>query len=158
METTKKTLSRKVTATFFKPNPLLDSEALYDRFSRWWSAITNDKQVNKSLTATHFLLAAVLRGKNWQKGFVQVTNRTKLENGMLPSFSANRALRILNSAYCEASVLAPFGGIVDHEMLEQVRLVLAKSGYYDNVLKKHPYDLDVIERIENAVELIEVTI
>lgn len=127
------TLSRKVTATFFT------NADGYSALVTHWSALMQDTDARKRVTAAHHLLYQALRGKNWQKGFTDVTNPVKLANGMTPGHPARAVLPLIHSPYHEAFLLAPFAGLVTPEALARVRALLPVYQYSVNPFEEAPY-------------------
>jgi hypothetical protein len=127
------TLSRKVTATFFT------NADGYSALVAHWSALMQDTDARKRVTAAHHLLYQALRGKNWQQGFTDVTNTVKLANGMTPGHPARAVLPLLRSPFHEPFLLAPFAGLVTPEALARVRLLLPAYRYDINPLEEAPY-------------------
>ena len=68
------TLPKAVTSTFFV-NP--DG---FEVLSKRWKTICNDSVPRKLDAFSHYLYA-ILRGKDWKKGFTPPSNSTKIENG-----------------------------------------------------------------------------
>lgn len=117
------TLSRAVTARFF---PDIES---YVALQRRWSALVNSDRRHE-LTAAHHLLYLALRGKDWRRAFMPITNRRKLENGAFVAWGLFRALGTLHYSRDEDALLAPFGDLVTPEMLRQARALLPQPSPY----------------------------
>ena len=143
-----KTLSRKLTATFF------EYEGAREALRKHWA----DK-ARFGAGAEHIALYTILMGRDWTKGFVPVgqepqpkpgqdkayyrqlkdregtllprkehtVNRKgtiKLANGVVANGARERVARLISSAYYTVSILRPFGGLVSPDVLERVRLTL----------------------------------
>lgn len=127
------TLSKEVTATFFK------TADQYQRLRARWSELMNDSETCKTLRAEHHLLYLALLGKDWRRGFCYTRNPRKLENGYLPTFGAMIALSNVKSLYNSPRLLAPFAGVIDEDILKSVRARLPKSGWYTDLLAEDAY-------------------
>ncbi len=108
------TLSRAITARFF-PNP--DS---YNAFRKHWSALINSERKHE-LSAAHHLLYLALIGKDWRKAFTPPTNQRKLDNGAFLGWKMFQALYRIRIRYKEEELLAPFGGLITPQMLNELR-------------------------------------
>jgi hypothetical protein len=117
------TLPRAVTAQIF---PSTDS---YTALRTHWRALLRS-DCKHELTAAHHLLYLALLGKDWRKAFTPITNERKLANGAFPGWALFRALRSLHSPWEEATLLAPFEGIVSLPMLQFVRKLLPLANAY----------------------------
>jgi hypothetical protein len=124
------TLNRTITSTFFK------SEEDYNKLMAHWSQLMQNNEARKCLRAEHHILYLVLRGKDWRKGFTLATNPIKLANGMAPDLGVKNALYAFHCGYI-TDLLAPFGDLVDKEMLEKARALVPKGS---NPLEKDAYD------------------
>lgn len=96
----------------------------YEALVAHWRRLVTDKEARKALTAAHFLLYAVLRGKDWRKGFTRATRASKLANGHDPQHAANEALR---RVHLWGDLLAAFGDSVTRPTLERVRAILPRQ-------------------------------
>lgn len=67
------TLSKQITAA------LTGGEEGYNTVVRDWKRVVAEGKIK--LRPEHYLLYAILRGKDYRKAFTPVTNKTKLENG-----------------------------------------------------------------------------
>lgn len=108
-------LSKSITCKFFSDS------ASYEALCNRWAEVFNSDEKHQ-LRASHFLLYAVLRGKDWRKAFSTPSNPNKLNN--LNDFALGQALYEVSSTYYEPSLLAPFGGLVTKEMMAEVRKLL----------------------------------
>ena len=81
-----KTLSKEITKDFYK------NEDGYQELKTAWSAATQNKDIE--LTATDYLLYAILRGKDWTKALPIKTNSVKVENGGV--YDGKRYVALLN--------------------------------------------------------------
>lgn len=68
------TLGKQITQNFF-----LNEDGFTQLQERWSEAVQSK---DTTLTSQHHLLYQVLRGKNWQKGFTEITNANKIKAGM----------------------------------------------------------------------------
>ena len=107
------TLNKEITAKFFK------NEEGYEKLQQRWSELVNNPETNKQLKAEHHLLYAVLRGKDWRKGFTEATNQRKLDNGYRPDYAIREALYRFRNY--DQSLLKPFEGIIDKKGLDEAR-------------------------------------
>ena len=80
------TLSKTITSKFFA------TESGYDEMRRRWLKAVNDKEVRKTLTASHHALYTILSGKNLGKSFTPISNQVKLDNGARPYGAAIDAI------------------------------------------------------------------
>jgi hypothetical protein len=123
------TLGREVTRDFFK-----NGASGYAALERRWSGLVSDPETRRGLRAEHHLLYAILRGKDWRKGFCirtpdgawkpNLTNPVKLENGGLCDWGLAHALRGLHSTLWESRLLVPFEGLITVETLQAVRALV----------------------------------
>lgn len=88
----------------------------------------------KNLRTVHFMLYAILRNRDWRKGFTSTTNKNKLANGRKPNDTLNHSLMVLRSmlkhgtndwqVQMAARELVEFntifGDTITAEMLEQI--------------------------------------
>jgi len=98
------TLGKNITPLFFKEE--LRSEA-YEAIQRRWSEIVNSDE-RKTLTPAHHLLYAVVRGKDWRKGFTPITNKRKLDNGGEGEWGLYKALRRLSYSAATCSIFSEY--------------------------------------------------
>ena len=108
------TLSRAITAQYFT-----DTNAYTALHAHWRTLVGSDRK--RELGAAHHLLYLALLGKDWRKGFTPPSNPHKLANGAFVGWALFRALRMLHSQVAEPGLLAPFGGLVTPQMLQQLR-------------------------------------
>ncbi len=108
------TLPRAITALVFS------NSTSYDHLRRHWSGLIRSPRKHE-LRAMHHLLYLALLGKDWRRGFGQITSRRKLANGAFFNWGMFRALAALHSPSREGELLAPFDGLVTAGMLEQIR-------------------------------------
>lgn len=78
------TLSKKITPLFFKEDIRHDC---YSEAKKHWLKL----QYSHKLTLAHYIVYAVLRGKDWRKCFTPVTNEIKIINGTSPNASLRQA-------------------------------------------------------------------
>lgn len=116
-------LSRAITARFF-PKP--DS---YNAFRKHWSAFINSERKHE-LSAAHHLLYLALIGKDWRKAFTPPTNPRKLDNGAFQGWEMFRALQTIQFKFREEELIAPFGGSITSEMLDELRDLLSNANPY----------------------------
>jgi hypothetical protein len=115
------TLSKKMTARFFaRPEA-------FQHLRAHWRAIVNSSRRDE-LRAEHYLLYLALRGKDWRKGFVPITNPRKLANGGYDTWRMRCALAKIHRAAAlgetASPLLKPFDTVVTLEMLQALRAVL----------------------------------
>ena len=125
------TLNKTITQTFF------GSENGYDNLVAHWSAMTQGKITRRRLSAAHYLLYAVLRGRNWHNGFTNPTNTNKVHNGYRPH--SIRALQEVRNKCYNKWLLEPFAGLVTEEALDRVRELLPIVSLEENPLGVEPY-------------------
>lgn len=134
-----RTLSRKITHEWFPDAAAFNAVKL-----AWKEALKTD-----DLRPEHHMLYAMIRGKDYTRGFPLPTNQTKLDNGYRAERKAsfyrivgkhvnyqpqpNRNLRIASASY--PGLLLPFKGTITQEMLEKLREFLPT----DPSPKKDPY-------------------
>jgi hypothetical protein len=75
-------------------------------------------KARKPLNSSHFLLYAILRNRDWTKGWTTPLKAGKLlEN----AYKRNQAFYAIKSPHFKNDLLAPFGETITQEMLERVR-------------------------------------
>lgn len=79
------TLSKKITPIFFKEDI---RHNCYNEVKKHWLTL----QKSHELTLSHYIVYAILRGKDWRKCFTPVTNEIKIINGMAPTASLRQAM------------------------------------------------------------------
>jgi hypothetical protein len=122
------TLNKTITARFYR------DEDGYPALTQEWARLVNNPV--QILSAQDHLLYAILRGKDWRKGFVLVTNPTKVTNG---ATSGNgpahvRAVRSLLRGY--NGPLKPFLSPGSPALLARL---LPVYGYDTNPLPEEAY-------------------
>lgn len=107
------TLSKKVTRKFYS------SEDGFATLQAHWSAAVRSKQV---LPAHLHLLYAILRGKDYRRGFGRVTNKVKLENGANPQQGLFQAMNTLQYKirYYPHDLIRAMGDTVSKEGLKEI--------------------------------------
>ncbi len=120
------TLNKTITAGFFK------SAEDYERMKEYWAGLVTDPNENKTLTPDLFLFYAVLRGKDWRKGFAPIKNGNKLANGGKVGWCLYAALDRIHSKHTQSFYLATFGDFLAEGTMDKVRAILAKApGYFE---------------------------
>lgn len=79
------------------------------------------------LDARHHLLYAILRGKDWRKGFAPCADVNRLENGYARWAAATRAIRSLHDPVREGELTAPFDGLLSDGALSAIRAAVPKG-------------------------------
>jgi hypothetical protein len=114
------TLSRATTAQFFT-----DIDA-FRHFQHIWRALARANST--ALRAEHHMLYAMLRGRDWRKGFAIPVNPNKVLNGALCMWSMRTAFAIIEFAgrddHAATDVLAVFEGTLTNESLHALHQVL----------------------------------
>lgn len=128
-----KKLNKEITAAFYR-----DAEG-YAALQAHWSCLMRDETRRHSLTAAHFLLYLILRGRNWQHAFAPMTNPRKLENGGFYNWGARRALRALHSEWEEERLLKPFAAFVRSDALCLIREWVPPLRWDEDPLEREPY-------------------
>lgn len=134
------TLGKKLTPGFF-----------IDQDNGWTETQTRWKQLCKEkapLTSTDFLLYAILRGKDFRKGFGPTSSPTKLKNGFTEDSGLRTALSKLkeNSVSLERTEKGAsiFAGIVNPSKLREFVLKhLPKIAVGQSLLTLEPYSDDL---------------
>ena len=126
------TLNKKITATWFL------SEDSFDALTAHWSKLVNDKESRKKLTSVHYMVYAILRGKNWHKCFTKPTNVNKLANGYHPAYAAKKAWSVLFNLRNSDYVLAPFKDFVTPDALVKIRALITSISF--NMFETEPYN------------------
>jgi hypothetical protein len=132
------TLNKTITSSFFV------SPEGYAELQRRWSQIVNSEEKH-NLTPAHYLLYAVLRGKDWRKGFVTPKRQDPSWQGATPvaAYHALGTVRHLSLSIGSRSSFAAFwtthfGDILNAQGLEALRELLP-SGYSTNALEADAY-------------------
>jgi len=93
----------------------------------WRGAIAR-RETRSELTSAHYLLYAVLMGRDWRKGFTPITSVRKIENGGTWNAGWCHAFAALHvatkSPEAATTFLTPFAGAVTSEMLRTAVAVL----------------------------------
>jgi hypothetical protein len=115
------TLNKTITSSFFC------HENGYDLLISVWSKAVNDPEVKKTLTSSHHLAYAVLRGKDFRKAFTPITDANKLANGSWEhqgySIAWERLAYALNHPV--------FGSLTNKDTLKLMRAVLPFTKDFD---------------------------
>lgn len=129
-----KTLGKSITSQFFN-----DPETGFHQAKALWKSALDSKT---DLTAADHLAYAILRGKDYRKGFGPITNKNKLANGATWAFRAAliRVGRPLKSGV--------FKDIVTPDAYEIIKGLMGKmpGAYSDN-----PFDLPEYVSRESAL-------
>lgn len=128
-----KTLNRQTTAAFFQ-----GADGYKDLTDRW-CAIVRDPALRSQLTCAHYLVYAMLRGKNWQKALTPITNRKKLDNGAAEGWIGRKALNSIVRATGPLPLMLPFKGIVSDTALEALKASLPEYRWSSDILAMEPY-------------------
>jgi len=75
-------------------------------------------KARKPLDSQHFLLYAILRNRDWTKGWTTPENSGKLTEHQ---YKLARAFYSIKSPHTKDYLLAPFGETISQEMLERIR-------------------------------------
>lgn len=154
-----KKLGKKVTRTIFGTN------SGFRRFNKSFTKLA----ASEPLSAEDLLLAQIMRGRDFTKGFQPATNDVKVANGQLVGSGLVRAMRALEavakSDALAVTFLAVYEGTVTREMLVRaLKLVPSSStialnlklgnsieAYKNNaVVLKVPAEKVAVERKTNA--------
>ena len=116
------TLGKKVTSTFYK-----DADG-YAQLQARWSELMQDKEACKGLRTEHHLLYAILRGKDWRKGFSPDTNANLLANGANPYDAMKKAVAWVRTSYVpsQKALIAPFGDILVDDVFDRIHGLLPR--------------------------------
>lgn len=132
------TLNKTITSFFFT------SPEGYAELQRRWSEIVNSEEKH-NLTAAHYLVYAVLRGKDWRKGFTTPKSQDPSWQGATPlaAYNALGTARHLSTSIGSRSIFGAFwathfGDILNAQGLEALRELLP-SGYSANALEADAY-------------------
>ena len=128
------TLSKELTLSI-----LGDAEG-YSKLVKLWSRLMQERT---PLGAEHHLLYAVMRGKDWRKGFTAAINKKKLENGYRPAVLT--AFTCITSSYRDERLLLPFDGILTKEGLIRLRHLL--PSYSSSMLEQPAYKVPEIKTV-----------
>jgi hypothetical protein len=131
-----------------------ESKEHYLQLRQRWSWLHNSPDAPK-LKSAHYLFYALLRGRDWRKGFTMFTNEVKRANGYWGAWGANVAtteLKCMSVRARTGDFLAPFNGLVTLSMLKLVRdAYLSKSSYFLAGLPEEAYpDPDPVEEVDRA--------
>lgn len=113
------TLNKDTTKTFFK------TETGFTDLEKHWSFLVNSDNKH-SLKSAHHLLYAVLRGKDWRKGFILPTNEIKVNNGGMCCKGYYSTYYTVMSKYSREDLLAPFKDLISDEAIDLVIKLLPK--------------------------------
>jgi len=123
------------------PKSLFTSKEQYLQFVEAFKKASKEK----NLTTEHFMLYAILRNKDWRKGFATITNHNKLTcSGMKPNGTLHHYLMVMRSRCQDAKnmevmkegwakelakkinsdLVRPFGGFITLQMLEKLIVYL----------------------------------
>jgi len=137
-----KTLNRSETEVFFK------DEDGYQQLVKNWSEITNSEK-RSELRSIHHFLYAILRGKDWTKGFTLISNEVKLENGAAWSNGHYKAMQEFRSKsslkpsdmfyHVNKLPLDIFGDIFSEDVIFRLLEVLPERGTVNHYLLPEPY-------------------
>lgn len=108
-------------------NNIFKSKEHYQAFRKAWSDAVNSDDTD--VTAAHFILYNILRGRSYDKGFTPVTRPTKLRNGFYINHGLYHAFQELKWRLKNESFLDVFGGTVDADMISKLELPECKPMY-----------------------------
>jgi len=99
-------LSKKTTPLFFREE--IRHDCYNEVRQHWLGLLKNSKE--HPLTFSHYILYAILRGKDWRKTFTPVSNEVKIANGARADWSLTEAQYRLNS---RLDVFNDFAPLID---------------------------------------------
>lgn len=119
-------IEEKIEHSDFKHNEILEEEEVqtgdmftskehYLEFKAAFKAWASEK---KWLATHHFLLYAILRGRDWTKGFAP--DRFPKDHGS-HKYKMRQAFYNIKSSFHQESLLEPFGGTITTGMLKRIR-------------------------------------
>jgi hypothetical protein len=126
-----KTLSKKITSTFFK------NSSDYSKLVNKWSQLINES--NFKPTGSDFLIYLILRGKNWHKAFLP---GKEMRDYKCPQGYWN-ATNNLNFSMQKFNTY--FGDLLDSDW-KKITNILPKS-YSKNIYECDPYDDNFVEKM-----------
>jgi len=118
------TLPKTITQQFFK------TPDGYEQCKAIWKH--NLGPQGQKLTVTHHMLYAILRGKDWRKGFTPMTNKNKLANGNFEAWAFFDAVWMLEAKHWEKETYAPFKEILADDAIEKIRALLPLNRRYSH--------------------------
>lgn len=133
------TLGKEVTKQFF-----INPETGFTELETFWKAKMNPKDAEgkalpqPKLPAAQHLAYAILRGKDYRKGFAEVTNDMKLKNGT----SKDQGLRLAEEelrGMTTQKFVNMFPGIVVTQSIQMVRDLIPVRGNVENRLLTGAY-------------------
>ena len=128
-----KALNRQTTAAFFQ------NADGYKELTERWSAIVHDPTLRSQLTCAHYLVYAMLRGKNWHKAITPITNRKKLDNGAAVSWIGRNVVHSIVRAVETRPLMTPFEGFVSDTALASIQALLPEYRWSSDILAMEPY-------------------
>lgn len=115
------TLGKSQTRPFF-----LSDTGYADLEARWRSLLSDPDAC--PLRREHHALYAILRGKDWVRGFTPITNSVKLANGQAADRAVQAVRHHIHSRWSVESLLAPFNGLLSPDALVLVRAYVRPKG------------------------------
>lgn len=104
--------------TTVTPGDWFTSKEHYLEFKAAFKAYASDKNTKYALSSSQILLYAILRNRDWKKGWTTPTNPGKLVEHRAKMASA---FSMIKAPYCEEHLLKPFDGTITTEMLMALR-------------------------------------
>lgn len=114
------TLSKAYTRHFFS------RESGYDELELRWRYLLKS---GIRLRPEAHLLYAILRGKDYRKGFTAATNKNKLDNGYDPDHALKSSFWIIRSGYYNPNYEALFGDILSKDWHSYLKNILPESKF-----------------------------
>jgi hypothetical protein len=96
------TLSKKITPLFYKEEY---RDNAFEAIKSHWKSLQDNPDIRLSLE--HYILYAILRGKDWRKCFTPITNTVKLTNGMVSDQTLTHALWRLSNRSGDYALFEP---------------------------------------------------
>lgn len=90
---------------------IFETKEQFLKMRKEWKRYTNDSELRKGLSGEDFALYAIIRGKDWRKGFAATSNDDTIE----------RIESYLNKCKFEYMYTKPFGNTITEEMIAKLR-------------------------------------
>lgn len=108
---------------------VFETKEQYEQFiSEWKTWIKSEQKHNTE--CYHFMLYAMLRGRDWRKCITPPSNPNKLV-GVEKWRTLRTNLNIIHNEWYNAELLAPFASAVTPEMLKTLRMTIPKGESFD---------------------------
>ena len=104
--------------TTVEPGEWFTSKEHYLEFRAAFKAYANDENKKYGLSPCHFVLYAILRNRDWKKGW---TYPSKAGKQVEHQYKLSSAFSGIKSPYNEENLLKPFDGTITTEMLIAIR-------------------------------------